>query len=116
MRRGWRPGCIEKSVAQMIKAFREAKGLGLLNIPDFGTGKKGRGGGGTETSSCHVRPKPTLHITKKDGVYNIIMNPLKDPKTLAETEDPYMECTPMQFKITKNKLKAGEYLSIEGVS
>lgn len=33
------------------------------------------------------------------------MNPLKDPKTLVENENPYMDCTPLQFKIVKNKDK-----------
>lgn len=33
------------------------------------------------------------------------MNPLKDPKTLAQNEDPYMDCTPMKFKISKNRNK-----------
>lgn len=52
-----------------------------------------------------VCPKPTLQIKKKDGAYFITMNPLKDPKTLVENENPYMDCTPLQFKITKNKEK-----------
>lgn len=56
-------------------------------------------------SDITVTPKPTLQIKKKDGVYLITMNPLKDPKTLAENENPYMDCTPLQFKIVKNKDK-----------
>lgn len=56
-------------------------------------------------SDMTVAPKPTLQIKKKDGAYFITMNPLKDPKTLADNENPYMDCTPLQFKITKNKDK-----------
>ncbi|CAG9837930.1 unnamed protein product [Diabrotica balteata] len=103
-RRGWRPGAIERTIAKRIEAHRIAKGLGKLNIPNFPSRGPGRQyDGGSSSSSLHVKPKPTLKIQKKDGVYNITMNPLKDPKTLAENEDPYMECTPMQFKITKAK-------------
>lgn len=31
------------------------------------------------------------------------MNPLKDPYSLADNENPYMDCTPMEFKIVKKK-------------
>lgn len=61
-----------------------------------------------------VAPKPTLQIKKKDGTYFITMNPLKDPKTLADNENPYMDCTPLQFKITKNKDKEKQRRTEEG--
>ncbi|XP_023310511.1 uncharacterized protein LOC111691627 [Anoplophora glabripennis] len=103
-RRGWKPGAIQKSIAAKIRAHREAKGLGILRLPKF---KKNKGGIGYDDDGDDVvvTPKPTLQIQKKDGAYWITMNPLKDPKTLVDNENPYMECTPMQFKITKNKKK-----------
>ncbi|CAH1163676.1 unnamed protein product [Phaedon cochleariae] len=100
-RRGWKPGAIVKTIAQRIRAHRQLKGLGMLHVPKF----RKNVGGSESDPEVNVSPKPTLHIQKKDGAYWITMNPLKDPKTLAENEDPYMECTPMQFKITKNKNK-----------
>ncbi|KAJ8926012.1 hypothetical protein NQ315_009867 [Exocentrus adspersus] len=102
-RRGWKPGAIQRKIAAMIRAHREAKGLGMLRLPKF---KRNKDGDLEENDvDVQVSPKPTLQIQKKDGAYWITMNPLKDPKTLAENENPYMECTPMQFKITKNKRK-----------
>lgn len=74
-------------------------------------GKKRRrhyGNYDSSESDVTVAPKPTLQIKKKDGVYHITMNPLKDPNTLEENENPYMDCTPLQFKIIKNKDKKKE--------
>lgn len=72
--------------------------------PDLVAGP-GKRRGLDSDSDVTVAPKPTLHIQKKDGVYMITMNPLKDPKTLEDNENPYMDCTPLQFKIIKNKNK-----------
>ncbi|XP_074042075.1 uncharacterized protein isoform X1 [Leptinotarsa decemlineata] len=100
-RKGWKPGAIVRTIADRIRAHRQMKGLGILNVPKFRKDRKGI----HSDDEINVSPKPTLHIQKKDGSYWITMNPLKDPLTLADNEDPYMECTPMQFKITKNKQK-----------
>lgn len=66
-------------------------------------------------SSINVNPKATLQIKKREGCYWITMNPLKDPYFLVENEDPYVDCTPLQFKIEKNKnckkLNTAEYKS-----
>ncbi|EFA06328.1 uncharacterized protein LOC659255 [Tribolium castaneum] len=109
-RRGWRPGAIAKIVAERIRKHREAQGLQMLELRDFRRGKKG-GGAYESGTSINIQPKPTLHIKKHDGCYWITMNPLKDPHTLVENESPYMDCTPMQFKIVKNKKEGEEYKS-----
>lgn len=64
--------------------------------------KDGRSVYGSESDDS-IPPKPTLQIKKKEGTYYITMNPLKDPYSIADNENPYVDCTPMQFKITKNK-------------
>lgn len=56
-------------------------------------------------TTINVNPRPTLQIKKREGCYWITMNPLKDPYSLVENEDPYVDCTPLQFKIEKNKDK-----------
>lgn len=67
-------------------------------------------GSAYETSSDEtIPPKPTLQIKKREGAYWITMNPLKDPQTLEDNENPYMECEPMQFKIVKKKEEDDEY-------
>ncbi|KAH1007871.1 hypothetical protein HUJ04_005051 [Dendroctonus ponderosae] len=108
-RRGWRPGALTKTIAARIRAHHQSKGLGLLKVPNF---KKD--GGQFEDAELKVTPKPTLQIQKKDGVYWITMNPLKDPCTLVENEDPYMECTPMTFKISKNKKPEEQFCLCDG--
>ncbi|KAL1514070.1 hypothetical protein ABEB36_003392 [Hypothenemus hampei] len=99
-RRGWRPGALTKTIASRIRAHRQSKGMGLLRLPIF---KKSDGE--IEEHDPKVIPRPTLQIQKKEGTYWVTMNPLKDPYSLVENEDPYMNCTPMTFKITSNKNK-----------
>lgn len=103
-RRGWRPGAICKTIAARIEEHRRL--LGILapasQKPSKRRMKKKKDGtyGGYESESEEdLAPKPTLLIKKKDGFYWITMNPLKDPATLEENENPYIDCTPMQFKI-----------------
>lgn len=76
----------------------------MQELPRFRKNRKGYGPYESD-ASINITPKPTLQIKKKDGCYWITMNPLKDPFSLAENENPYMDCTPMQFKIVKNKEK-----------
>lgn len=108
-RRGWRPGAVGRTIATAILAHRKAQGLKPLPL---GTGIKSKDGRKRGAKSQYdsdtdvtVAPKPTLQIKKKDGTYMITMNPLKDPKTIEDNENPYMDCSPLQFKITKNKEK-----------
>ncbi|XP_076259333.1 uncharacterized protein LOC143195774 isoform X2 [Rhynchophorus ferrugineus] len=108
-RRGWRPGALTKSIAQRIKEHRNAKGLGLLAVPNF----RKDGKHSNADLEPKVTPRPTLQIQKRENAYWITMNPLKDPSTLVENEDPYMDCTPMTFKITKNSKKE-EYCACDG--
>ncbi|XP_030763371.1 uncharacterized protein LOC115887951 isoform X1 [Sitophilus oryzae] len=109
-RRGWRPGALTKLIAQRIRAHRQAKGLGIMHVPNF----KKDGTQFDDGADPKVVPKPTLQIQKKEGSYWVTMHPLKDPNTLVENEDPYMDCTPMTFKITKNKKPEEDYCACDG--
>lgn len=55
----------------------------------------------SSSSGETVAPRPTLQIKKREGTYWVTMNPLKDPCGLEDNENPYIDCNPMQFKITK---------------
>ncbi|KAB0792766.1 hypothetical protein PPYR_14725 [Photinus pyralis] len=106
-RRGWRPGAVARTIAARIIAHRKERGLTPLPLGS-GMGREGRRRPKSQYDSdtdASVAPKPTLQIKKRDGTYMITMNPLKDPKTIEDNENPYMECSPLQFKITKNKEK-----------
>lgn len=88
---------------ERIKNRREE--LGIPDPPELKiiSKKKTQFGQESEESEDEIEPRPTLRIKKKDGTYHITVNPLKDPKTVVDREDPYMNCTPMQFIITRNK-------------
>lgn len=88
---------------ERIKARREE--LGIPDPPELKIISKKRAqlGQESEESEEEVEPRPTLLVKKKDGSYYVTVHPLKDPKTVVEREDPYMNCTPMQFVITRNR-------------
>lgn len=95
-------------MAAIIEKHRAALGIKPLAVgptpkPSKKKLRKNAYGVYETDSDPEISPKSTLQIKKKDGCYLITMNPLKDPNTLEDNENPYMDCTPMQFKITKNK-------------
>lgn len=50
---------------------------------------------------------PTLHISRKGDEYIITLRPLKDPKALASSANPYADMKPVVFRITKDPMAAG---------
>lgn len=105
-----RPGQLSKRMKDRIKARRVQ--LGIPDPPELKmlTKKKLKTNVDYESSESEdeVEQKPTLTLKKdKEGTYTVNLHPLKDPKTLAPREDPYMNCTPMQFVF---KLKKPETL------
>ncbi|KAL3285597.1 hypothetical protein HHI36_000126 [Cryptolaemus montrouzieri] len=98
-RRGWRPGAITKTVARRIIKHRKDR---TMNPQEERRRKKRKNDDDSESEM--ICPKPTLEIKKREGVYHITMNPLKDPNILEMNENPYLDCTPMQFKVAKNNL------------
>jgi hypothetical protein len=46
--------------------------------------------------------KPTLKIEKRDGEIGITLNPLKTNDKLATDCNPYLDCSPLTFKIRKH--------------
>lgn len=106
-KRSLKPGHLTKTMEARIKCRR--KQLGLPDIPELKMlVKKKKITTNYESSDEDepVIPKPTLTIKKdKKGVYTICMHPLKDPKTLAPRENPYVNCTPMKFVFPTKKNK-----------
>ena len=102
----WYPGQINKNVREIMKCQlnpfpydtipltrRNVKGNIIKTCTDF-------------TKLPEFNPecmaKPTLQIQKKDGEYKIIMNPLKNSAKLATDCNPYINCSPIAFRIKKN--------------
>lgn len=95
---------VTKTIQDRIREFREKRGIPeppalTMLVPK----KKNLNLYHNEEDELYEAPeqKPTLVIEKKNGNYLITLNPLKDPKTVADNEDPYMKCKPMQFIIVK---------------
>lgn len=116
-RAGWRPGAIGKTILKFIN--HERKKLGLPPRPmirnalpkmhysksasDLDLLSKVRRSRTRLSVTRLSKPKPTLTIKKKDGVVYVTMNPLKDPSTMEPNEYPYLDCSPLEFKISKKK-------------
>lgn len=59
--------------------------------------------------------KPTLRVQRRNNEYTITMNPLKNSQTLKSEPYPYLNCKPLQFKISSSAeerqlQKIGEYI------
>lgn len=46
--------------------------------------------------------KPTLRVQRRNNEYTITMNPLKNSQTLKSEPYPYLDCKPLQFKISSS--------------
>ncbi|XP_053673342.1 uncharacterized protein LOC128723606 [Anopheles nili] len=109
-RPGWRPGAVRKPIMQLMQHF--LKCYPLDNVP-VSTKKSVtfRGTDQGQDGEHQARgQKPTLHITKKHGEYQITMNPLKDSETLQTTDDPYLPCKPIKFKLAKDPQRTKLYM------
>lgn len=93
--RGYRPGAISKTVHKMIKQHR--RDLGIFDPSEMPRKKKSK----TSTKTQSDKNKRCIEVKKKEGNYTVTVNPVKDPYKLDDFENPYMDCTPMQFTIIK---------------
>ena len=98
----WFPGRISKSVRCLMKYIlnpfpldtipltrrnKNGKIIKTYQLPDF---------------NPDLIQKPTLQIKKRDGEISIILNPLKDNRKLFTDCNPYLDCSPLQFKLKKH--------------
>uniref|UniRef100_A0A182YKH7 DUF4776 domain-containing protein n=1 Tax=Anopheles stephensi TaxID=30069 RepID=A0A182YKH7_ANOST len=97
-RPGWRPGAVRQPIKQLMQHFLKCYPLDNLPVSK----KKSVGFHTEDPAQGDHKQKPTLHITKQNGVYSITMNPLKDSDTLKTTDDPYLPCKPIKFKLVKD--------------
>uniref|UniRef100_A0A182VX62 DUF4776 domain-containing protein n=1 Tax=Anopheles minimus TaxID=112268 RepID=A0A182VX62_9DIPT len=104
-RPGWRPGAVRQPIKQIMQHF--LKCYPLDNIPV--SKRKSVGFHTDDSAQGDHKQKPTLHITKQHGVYSIKMNPLKDSDTLKTTDDPYLPCKPIKFKLVKDPQRTKLY-------
>uniref|UniRef100_A0A182PA65 DUF4776 domain-containing protein n=1 Tax=Anopheles epiroticus TaxID=199890 RepID=A0A182PA65_9DIPT len=106
-RPGWRPGAVRKPIMQLMQHF--LKCYPLDNLP---VSKKKSVGFDMDDNPAEGdrEQKPTVHITRKHGQYSITMNPLKDSETLKTTDDPYLPCKPIKFKLAKDPQRTKLYL------
>lgn len=98
----WFPGKIDKTVRCLMKHLlnpfpldtlpltrRDWRGNIMKTCPDL-------------TTTPEFCQKSTLQIQKRDGEISVVMRPLKDNKKLETDCNPYMNCSPLVFKIKKH--------------
>lgn len=106
--RGYKPGAISKTVHKMIRNHRRA--LGIYDPSDLMRKKKSK----TSTRALSDRNKRVIHVKKKDGNYFVTLTPVKDPFHRHDTESPFIDCTPAQFRIVKPERKKRQVVDGNG--
>lgn len=115
--RSWIPGKINSTVRCLMKNMLDPFPLDTLNLTRRDS--KGHIVEITPKPSSVVEKKPTLTIKKRDGEYLITMHPLKDKSKLVTDFEPYLNCSPLTFRICANgeastKQKAKKILASQG--
>lgn len=107
-RKGWRPGAIPRSIRELMCHF--LKPCPCDTLPPFvgaGCGPPPPSGTtGQSTANCIDQPipqRPMIRVHRKNDEYVITMNPLKSAQQLKTEHDPYMNCDPVQVRITANR-------------
>ncbi|KAH8247149.1 hypothetical protein KR032_011128 [Drosophila birchii] len=115
--KSWRPGAISKPIRQMMAYFlRDFPADNICLSRYHYLRRKGRKEMPEEEPLVQ---HPTLQISRKGDEYIITLRPLKDPKSLAVSANPYAEMKPVVFRITKDPMavtirELREYLRDKG--
>ncbi|KAL9706195.1 hypothetical protein quinque_009713 [Culex quinquefasciatus] len=99
IRKGWRPGAIRRPIKELMQHFLVSYPLDNVPVSRRRAAKRSEG---EEQPPSSGKQKPTLQIVKRNGEYIIEMNPLKDSETLKTTQNPYLPCEPIRFKLAKD--------------
>lgn len=94
--RGYKPGAISRTVYKIIQDHRRI--LGIYDPSEIFKKRKSKSNQRTADKN-----KRFVTLSKRDGSYFVTVNPVKDPQTTDEFESPYLDCTPIQFKVIKEK-------------
>ncbi|XP_017092300.2 uncharacterized protein [Drosophila bipectinata] len=101
--KSWRPGAISKPIRQMMAYFLKDYPLDNLCLSRYHYRRR----------RCEPKDPeeelvqhPTLHISRKGDEYIITLRPLKDPRSLAVSANPYANMKPVVFRITKDPMAA----------
>ncbi|XP_020811787.1 uncharacterized protein LOC110186838 [Drosophila serrata] len=115
--KSWRPGAISKPIRQMMAYFlRDFPADNICLSRYHYLRRKGRKEMPEEEPLVQ---HPTLQISRKGDEYVITLRPLKDPKSLAVSANPYADMKPVVFRITKDPMAVAirelrEYLRDKG--
>ncbi|EDV53109.1 uncharacterized protein LOC6554222 [Drosophila erecta] len=103
--KSWRPGAISRPIRQLMSYF--LKDFPADNICLSRYHYRHRKGRKAQELEEPLVQHPTLHICRKGDEYIITLRPLKDPKALASSANPYADMKPVVFRITKDPMAAG---------
>lgn len=103
--KSWRPGAISRPIRQLMSYFLKDFPADNICLSRYHyRHKKCRR---VEELEEPLVQHPTLHISRKGDEYIITLRPLKDPKALASSANPYADMKPVVFRITKDPMAAG---------
>ncbi|GLV40228.1 uncharacterized protein CBL_03623 [Carabus blaptoides fortunei] len=100
--RGYKPGAVSRTVHRMMRAHK--KSLNILDSSSDVIRKK-------KSKTKTFKPEDMKHyveLKKKEGDIYVTVNPVRDPQTIGPADSPFMDVTPMLFKIEKNQVKKEE--------
>ncbi|KAH8294139.1 hypothetical protein KR054_008751 [Drosophila jambulina] len=115
--KSWRPGAIAKPIREMMAYFlRDYPADNICLSRYHYLRRKCRK---EKTEEEPLVQHPTLQISRKGDEYIITLRPLKDPKSLALSPNPYADMKPVVFRITKDPMAVAlrelrEYLRDKG--
>ncbi|XP_016938643.4 uncharacterized protein [Drosophila suzukii] len=105
--KSWRPGAISRPIRQLMAYFLKDFPADNICLSRYHYRRrkcpKDRGDQDEEPLVQH----PTLHISRRGDEYIITLRPLKEPRALATSANPYADMKPVVFRITKDPLAAG---------
>ncbi|KAH8247429.1 hypothetical protein KR038_004115 [Drosophila bunnanda] len=100
--KSWRPGAISKPIRQLMAYFLRDYPADNICISRYHyLRRKGRK---EKPEQEPLVQHPTLQISRRGDEYVITLRPLKDPKALAVSANPYADMKPVVFRITKDPM------------
>ncbi|XP_017008930.2 uncharacterized protein [Drosophila takahashii] len=108
--KSWRPGAISRPIRQLMAYFLKDFPADNVCLSRYHHRRRkcprNRDDDDDEEEEPLVQ-HPTLHIVRQGDEYIITLRPLKDPRSLASSANPYAPMKPVVFRITKDPLAAG---------
>ncbi|XP_017038183.1 uncharacterized protein [Drosophila kikkawai] len=101
--KSWRPGAIAKPIRQMMAYFLRDYPADNICLSRYHYRWRGKGSKEKPEEEPLVQ-HPMLQISRRGDEYIITLRPLKDPKSLSVSANPFADMKPVVFRITKDPM------------